>query len=61
MKIIALRNTMAEGQHLEAGHTYDIADAIAKLLIGMNKAAACSADEAPQKSPRKKQRAEHTE
>lgn len=61
MKIIALRNTLADGQHLEAGHTYDIADAIAKMLIGMHKAEACSADEAPQKTPRKKQRAEYTE
>jgi len=38
MKIKALRNTLASGQHLEAGEAYEVSDADAKILISMKKA-----------------------
>ena len=53
-KILAIRNTMASGQVLEAGNVYDVTDGDAASLVRMGKASL----ELPAPKPVRKAKAE---
>ena len=54
MKVLVLRNTVASGQALEAGQTYDISDKDATLLKGMGKATDALIETKPKKTVKRK-------
>ena len=54
MKVLVLRNTVASGQVLEAGQTYDISDKDATLLKGMGKATDAPIETKPKKTVKRK-------